>query len=118
MRFTQRASYFAAYVCLLLGFAMLGLFVYALAVGSPSATIAAACLALFFAAAVVGFRIAARQRAESNESGIHIDGVNVWAKTLRRDQIANYVHAYRAQPDIESAPRADSATADEYDRAA
>lgn len=118
MRITRRASYFAAYVCLLLGFAMLGLFVYALAVGSTAATVAAAGLALFFAAAVVGFRTAARQRAESNDSGMHVDGVNVWAKTPRREQIANYLHAYRARPDIDSAPHADGATADEYQRAA
>lgn len=119
MRFTRRASYFAAYVYLLLSFAMLGLFVYALAVGSPAATIAGAGLAVFFASAVMGFRAAARQRAESNESGIHVDGVNVWAKNLRREQIARYLHAYRAaQSDIEPGSRAGSATADGYQRAA
>ena len=46
-------------------------------------------------ATVVGFRVGARKRAESNESGIEIEGANVWARPLRREQIDRYLLRYR-----------------------
>lgn len=90
---------FAAYVCLLLGFVALGTFVYALATSSNLAAAIGAVLVLFFTAAVVGFRVGARKLAESNDSGIAIDGANVWAQPLRRAQIDQYLLSYRAMED-------------------
>ncbi|HEX2283986.1 MAG TPA: hypothetical protein VHI10_04000 [Mycobacterium sp.] len=84
-----------AYVCLLLGFVALGTFVYALAAGSELAGIIGASLVVLMFATVVGFRVGARKRAESNDSGIPIEGVNVWARPLRREQIDRYLLAYR-----------------------
>jgi hypothetical protein len=51
------------------------------------------------AATVVGFRIGARKRAESNDSGIDIPGENIWARPLRREQIDRYLQSYRAVRD-------------------
>jgi thiol:disulfide interchange protein len=115
---TRMVSFFTAYVCLLMGFVALGLFVYALAAGSPLTMIAGAGLALFFVAAVVGFRAAARQRAESNESGTAVDGANMWAKTLRREQIDRYLRAHRAQPAVQPTSMPASTIADQYRQAA
>ncbi len=84
-----------AYVCLLLGFVALGTFVYAVAVGSALAWIIGASLAVLMVATVAGFRIGARTRAESNDSGIEIEGANVWARPLRREQIDRYLLSYR-----------------------
>jgi hypothetical protein len=87
---------FVAYVFLLCGFVALGTFVYALATESHLTAAVGAVLVVMFTVAVVGFRAGARKTAESNESGIHIDGANVWAKPLRRAQIERYLLSYRA----------------------
>jgi hypothetical protein len=84
-----------AYVLLLLAFVALGTFVYALAAESALAGVIAAGLVVLFAASVVGFRIGARKRAESNDSGIEIPGENIWARPLRREQIEQYLSSYR-----------------------
>ena len=63
-----------AYVCFLLVFVSLGTFVYALAVGSAAAGVIGAALVVLMIATVAGFRIGARERAASNDSGIEIDG--------------------------------------------
>jgi thiol:disulfide interchange protein len=115
---TRLVSFFAAYVCLLMGFAMLGLFVYALAADSPLTMMAGAGLVLFFVAAVMGFRAAARRRAESNESGIAVDGANMWAKPLRTAQIDRYLRTHRAPRAVEPAAETAGAIAPEYRRAA
>lgn len=86
---------YLAYVCLLLGFVALGTFVYALATGSYLAGFIGAGLIVLLAASVVGFRVGARRLAESNDSGIHIDGANIWARPLRREQIDQYLLHYR-----------------------
>jgi hypothetical protein len=88
-----------AYLLFLLGFVALGMFVYALATGGALAGILAACLVVLMVASVLGFRIGARVRAESNDSGIDIPGVNVWARPLRREQIDRYLQNYRGVPD-------------------
>jgi hypothetical protein len=80
---------------LLLVFVALGMFVYALAIESALAGIIGAVLVVLMVASVAGFRIGARTRAESNDSGIEIDGANVWAKPLRREQIDRYLLSYR-----------------------
>jgi hypothetical protein len=84
-----------AYVLLLLAFVALGTFVYALAAESALAGIIGVSLVALMVASVVGFRIGARNRASSNDSGIEIEGANVWAQPLRRDQIDRYLLTYR-----------------------
>jgi hypothetical protein len=84
-----------AYVLLLLVFVALGTFVYALAAGSALAGIIGASMVVLMIASAVGFRIGARKRAESNDSGIEIPGENIWARPLRRDQIERYLSTYR-----------------------
>jgi hypothetical protein len=88
-----------AYVFLLLMFVALGLYVYALAAGSPLAGIFGAGMVVLMVASVVGFRIGARRRAESNDSGIEIPGENIWAQPLRREQIDRYLSSYRGVRD-------------------
>src|SRR4051794_9457431 len=84
-----------AYVCLLLGFVALGMFVYTLAAESPLAGIIGTSMVVLMIASVVGFRIGARKRAASNDSGIEIPGENIWARPLRREQIERYLSTYR-----------------------
>lgn len=84
-----------AYVCFLLMFVALGTFVYALAVESAVAGVIGAILIALMVATVAGFRVGARKRAESNDSGIEIEGANVWARPLRREQIDRYLLSYR-----------------------
>jgi hypothetical protein len=84
-----------AYVLLLLAFVALGTFVYALAAESALAGITGVSLVALMVASVVGFRIGARNRASSNDSGIEIEGANVWAQPLRRNQIDRYLLTYR-----------------------
>ena len=88
-----------AYVCFLLTFVALGTFVYSLAAGSPMAGIIGAALIVLMVATVAGFRIGARTRAASNDSGIDIPGENVWERPLRREQIDQYLQSYRAVRD-------------------
>ena len=95
-----------AYVCLLLGFVMLGTFVYALAAGSAMAGVIGASLLVLLVASVVGFRIGARNRAKANDSGIPIEGANIWAQPLRREQIDRYLLSYRRGQDGEQKPPA------------
>jgi hypothetical protein len=84
-----------AYVLLLLVFVALGLFVYALATGGAVAGIIGAGMIVLMVASVVGFRIGARTRASSNDSGIEIPSENIWARPLRREQIDRYLMSYR-----------------------
>jgi hypothetical protein len=113
---------FVAYVLLLMGFASLGAFVYALATGSYVAGAVGGALVILFGLSAVGFRAGARQIAESNESGITIDGANVWAKPLRRAQINQYLLNYRTEDVVPELVDADEqaapATAEVYSRAA
>lgn len=88
-----------AYGLFLLVFVALGMFVYALAAKSALAWIIGAALVALIAATVAGFRIGARKRAESNDSGIAIPGENIWARPLRRAQIDRYLLSYRGVQD-------------------
>ncbi|KUI45360.1 hypothetical protein AU197_11700 [Mycobacterium sp. IS-1590] len=87
------------YVSLLLSFAALGTFVYALAAQSAVAGIIGAGMVVLMVAAVAGFRVGARKRAESNDSGIEIPSENIWARPLRREQIDHYLSTYRRARD-------------------
>lgn len=86
---------YVAYVCLLLAFVALGMFVYALAARSALAGVTGAAFVASLGAAVAGFRAGARKLAVSNESGNPIDGVNIWASPLRREEIDRYLSKYR-----------------------
>ena len=88
-----------AYVCFLLMFVALGTFVYALAAESAVAGLIGASLIALMVATVVGFRVGARKRAESNGSGIEIEGANIWARPLHREQIDRYLLSYRGVRD-------------------
>ena len=102
---------YVAYVCLLLGFVMLGTFVYAVAAGSGMAGVIGTSLVVSLVASVVGFRVGARNRAQSNDSGIPIEGANIWAQPLRREQIDRYLLSYRGGQDGEQKPHAVTVTA-------
>ena len=104
--FKRVSMTYVAYVCLLVGFVMLGTFVYAMAAGSGMAGVIGASLVVSLIASVVGFRVGAHNRAESNESGIPIEGANIWAEPLRREQIDRYLSSYRGGQDGEQKPRA------------
>jgi hypothetical protein len=104
--FKRVSMTYVAYVCLLLGFVMLGTFVYAVAAGSGTAGVIGASLVVSLVASVVGFRVGARNRAESNDSGIPIEGANIWAQPLRREQIDRYLLSYRGGQDGEQKPHA------------
>ena len=86
----------AAYVGFLLTFVALGTFVYSLAAGSALAGIIGVALVVLMTATVAGFRTGARTRAASNDSGIEIEGSNIWEQPLRRAQIDRYLQSYRA----------------------
>ncbi|GFG52296.1 hypothetical protein CQY20_06200 [Mycolicibacterium agri] len=87
---------YVAYLMLLLTFVALGMFVYALAAESPLTGVFGAGIVVLMIAAAVGFRIGARVRAQSNDSGIDIPSENIWARPLRREQIDRYLQNYRA----------------------
>ena len=100
LRTLRRVSMtYVAYVLLLLAFVALGTFVYALATDSALAGIVGGSLIVLMVASVVGFRIGARNRAKSNDSGIEIEGANIWAQPLRREQIDRYLRSYRGARD-------------------
>ncbi len=100
LRTLRRVSMtYVAYVLLLLAFVALGTFVYALASESALAWIIGGSLVVLMVASVVGFRIGARNRAKSNDSGIEIEGANVWAQPLHREQIDRYLQRYRGVRD-------------------
>ncbi|KUI25829.1 hypothetical protein AU196_22640 [Mycobacterium sp. IS-1742] len=86
---------YLAYVGFLVGFIGLGLFVYALAVGSAVAGVLGVALVISDIATVVLFRRGARKRAQENDSGIEIPGVNIFATPLKQDEIAQYLERYR-----------------------
>ena len=103
--FRRAPMTYMAYVCLLLGFVMLGNFVYALAYGSGAAGVIGATLVVLLVASVVGFRIGARNRADSDESGHPLEGANIWAEPLRREEIDRYLSSYRGGQDGAQTPR-------------
>jgi hypothetical protein len=104
--FKRVSMTYVAYVCLLVGFVMLGTFVYSLAAGSGVAGVIGAGMVVSLLASVVGFRVGARKRAQSNEGGIPIEGANIWAEPLRREQIDRYLLSYRRGQNGEQDSRA------------
>jgi hypothetical protein len=80
---------------MLMGFVALGTFVDALAAQSAVAWVIGAAFLALMAATVVGFRVGMRKRAESNDSGMEIEGANIWIRPLRQKQIDKYLASYR-----------------------
>jgi hypothetical protein len=89
---------YLAYVAFLLVFVALGTFVYALASESVLTGVIGASLVVLMVASVVGFRVGARNRAKANDSGIEIEGANIWEQPLRREEIDRYLRSYRGGP--------------------
>jgi hypothetical protein len=95
----RRVSYpVMGYLFLLLAFALLGLFVAALAYRSGHAAVAGAALAGALFAAVVGFRKGAMKLAQTRADGDLGYNVSIWSKPLRREQIDQYYVNYRGGP--------------------
>jgi hypothetical protein len=110
---------YIAYVGFLMGFIALGLFVYALAAGSAVAGVIGGGLIIGSAATVALFRAGARKRAEENDSGIEIPGVNIFAKPLERNEIDQYLTTYRStQPTRLVAVRSETPSQREDERIA
>lgn len=86
---------YLAYVAFLVGFIALGLFIYALTAGGSLMGVFGIAVVAAFAAAIVLFPMGARMRAEANDSGIEIPGVNIFATPLKRNQIDKYLAHYR-----------------------
>lgn len=80
----------------------LGTFVYALASGSAVARVVGSALVVLMVATVALFRMGARKRAASNDSGIEIEGSNIWEQPLRREEIDRYLQSYRAAQEAQS----------------
>jgi hypothetical protein len=107
MRTLRRVSTtYVAYLLLLLAFVALGVFVYALATDSALTGIVGGSLVVLMVASVVGFRVGARNRARANDSGIEIEGANIWAEPLHREQIDRYLLSYRGGQEGDDEPRA------------
>lgn len=102
---------YAAYVFVLLAFVALGLTVAALASGSALAAILGASIVVLLAAAVAGFRLAARKLDEAREPG-NPGGTSIWAKPLVRTQIDTYRLMYRKQEQEREEPAPQPAEVD------
>ena len=96
LKVVRRISYpFVGYLFLLLGFALLGLFVAALARQSDLDVVAGVALAGSLVAAVLGFRKGAWKLAQSREAGDPGHNVSIWSEPLRQDQVDQYYVNYR-----------------------
>jgi hypothetical protein len=97
VKVVRRISYpFIGYLSLLLAFALLGLFVAALAYRSGWAAVAGVALGGSLFAAVVGFRKGAAKLAQSRREGDPGHNVSVFSEPLRREQVDQYYVNYRA----------------------
>jgi hypothetical protein len=77
---------YLGYVCVLLGFVLLGLFVVTLAVRSPYAPLIGGVAVVVFAVAVAGFRIGHRRRG------------SLWTQASTAAEKERYEVQYRARP--------------------
>jgi hypothetical protein len=96
VKVVRRISYpFTGYLFLLLAFALLGLFVAALAYRSGWAAVAGVALGGSLVAAVVGFRKGAAKLAQSRREGDPRHNVSIWSEPLRQEQVDQYFMNYR-----------------------
>ena len=91
-----RVSYpFVGYLFLLLAFALLGLFIVALAYRSGWAAVAGVALGCSLVAAVVGFREGAVKLAQSRREGDPRHNVSIFSEPLRQEEVDQYYVNYR-----------------------
>jgi hypothetical protein len=95
--FGRISNPYLAYLFLLMGFALLGVFVAALATGSDRAAVAGGALVVCAAASVAGFRAGARRLAESRAPGAPVNNVSIFSTPLRSDEIERYLQSYRSR---------------------
>lgn len=86
---------FVGYLFLLLAFALLGLFVVALAYRSGWAAYAGVALVGSLVAAVVGFRAGAVKLAQSRKVGDPRGNVSIFSEPLSQEQVDQYDVNYR-----------------------
>jgi hypothetical protein len=96
VKVVRRVSYpLMGYVFLLLAFALLGLFVVALASRSGWAAVAGVALGGSLVAAVVGFRKQAVKLAQSRRESDPLHCVNILSEPLRQEEVDQYYVNYR-----------------------
>jgi hypothetical protein len=94
----RRISYpVIGYLFLLLGFALLGLFVAALAYGSDLAAVAGLALAGALVTSVVSFRKGALILAQSRTPGDPGHNVSIWSEPFRQDRVDQYYMNFRGE---------------------
>jgi hypothetical protein len=86
---------YMGYLYLLLAFALLGLFVVALAYRSGWAAVAGVALGSSLVAAVVGFRNGAVKLAQSRREGDPRHNVSIFSEPLRQEEVDQYYVNYR-----------------------
>ena len=110
LKVVRRISYpFMGYLFLLLAFALLGLFVAALAYRSGWAAVAGVALGGSLVAAIVGFRKGAVKLARSRRDGDPRHHVSIFSEPLRQEQVDQYYENYRGgqrRAQLAVAPRA------------
>ena len=96
VKVVRRISYpFVGYLFLILAFALLGLFVVALAYRSGWAAPAGVALIDSLVAAAVGFRAGALKLAQSRKVGDPRDNVSIFSEPLSQEQVDQYHVNYR-----------------------
>ena len=96
VKVVRRVSYpYMGYLFLLLAFALLGLFVEALAYRSGWAAVAGVALGGSLVAAVVCFRKQAVKLAQSRRKGHPLHSVNILSEPLRQEELDQYYVNYR-----------------------
>jgi hypothetical protein len=96
VKVVRRVSYpFMGYLFLLLAFALLGLFVVALASRSAWAAVAGVALGGSLVAAVVGFRKQAVKLAQSQKESNPLHCANIFSEPLLQEEVDQYYVNYR-----------------------
>ena len=99
MKVVRRYSYpVLGYLSLLVAFALLGLFVAALAYRSAWAAATGVALGASLTVSVAAFREGAARLARSRREGGSWHHVSIWSEPLRRDQVDRYFVNYRSGP--------------------
>ena len=96
MTVDRRISYpFVGYLFLLLAFALLGVFIVALAYRSGWAALAGVALVGSLVAAVVSFRSGAVKVAQSRKAGDPPNNASIFSEPLGQEQVDQYYVNYR-----------------------
>jgi hypothetical protein len=96
VKVVRRVSYpYMGYLFLLLAFALLGLFVVALAYRSGWAAVAGVALGGSLVVVVVGFRKGAVKLAQSRRESDPRNNVSIFSEPLRQEEVDQYYVNYR-----------------------